>query len=201
VNNPAHRTRQLHALAIAIGVLPAASLVWGALTDGLGAEPIERVTHVTGGWTLRFLLASLAVTPFRRLFGWRWIAPVRRTFGLIAFSYACLHYLTYIVLEHFFDWELIIEDVLERRYVMVGFAALLCLVPLAVTSSRAMMRRLGRRWNTLHRLAYLAGVLGTIHFLWLVKADLLEPLAYAAALGLLLGARLWLKLKGSPTSA
>ena len=183
-----------------IGVLPAASLVWDALTDGLGAEPVERVTHVTGSWTLRFLLASLAVTPFRRLFGWRWIAPLRRTFGLTAFSYACLHYSTYIVLEHFFDWELIVEDVLERRYVTVGFAALLCLVPLAVTSTRAMMRRLGRRWNALHRLAYLAGVLGTIHFLWLVKADLLEPLLYAAALGLLLGARLWLKWKRSPAS-
>ncbi len=200
MTNPAQRTRQLQALAIVVGVLPAASLVWAALTDGLGAEPIERVTHVTGSWTLRFLLASLAVTPFRRLFGWRWIAPLRRTFGLTAFSYACLHYLTYIVLEHFFDWELIVEDVLERRYVTVGFAALLCLVPLAVTSTRAMMRRLGRRWNALHRLAYLAGVLGTIHFLWLVKADLLEPLLYAAALGLLLGARLWPRLKRSPAS-
>ncbi len=200
MTNPDRRARQLQALAIAIGVLPVASLVWGALTDGLGAEPIERVTHVTGSWTLRFLLASLAVTPFRRLFGWRWIAPLRRTFGLTAFSYACLHYVTFIVLEHFFDWELIVEDVLERRYVTVGFAALLCLVPLAVTSTRAMMRRLGRRWNTLHRLAYLAGVLGTVHFLWLVKADRLEPLLYAAALGLLLGVRLWLKWKRSPAS-
>ena len=198
MNNPARRTRQLHALAIAIGVLPAASLVLDALTDGLGAEPIERVTHVTGGWTLRFLLISLAVTPFRRLFGWRWLAPLRRTFGLIAFSYACLHYATYIGLDHFFDWELILEDVLERRYVTAGFAALLCLVPLAATSTRAMMRRLGRRWKILHRLAYLAAVLGVVHFLWLVKADLLEPLLHAAVLGLLLGARLWLRLRRSP---
>ncbi len=170
------------------------------MTDGLGAEPIERVTHVTGGWTLRFLLISLAVTPFRRLFGWRWLAPLRRTFGLIAFSYACLHYATYIGLEHFFDWERILEDVLERRYVTAGFAALLCLVPLAATSTRAMMRRLGRRWKILHRLAYLAGVLGVVHFLWLVKADLLEPLLYAAVLALLLGVRLWLRLKRSPAS-
>ena len=198
MNDPARRIRQLHALAIAIGVLPAASLVVGALTDGLGAEPIERITHVTGRWTLRFLLVSLAVTPFRRLSGWRWVAPLRRTFGLIAFSYACLHYGTFIVLEHFFDWQLILEDVLERRYVTAGFAALLCLVPLAATSTRAMMRRLGRRWNTLHRLAYLAAILGVVHFLWLVKADHLEPLLYAAALSLLFGARLWLKL--SPAS-
>ena len=198
MNDPARRIRQLHALAIAIGVLPAASLVVGALTDGLGAEPIERITHVTGRWTLRFLLVSLAVTPFRRLSGWRWVAPLRRTFGLIAFSYACLHYGTFIVLEHFFDWQLILEDVLERRYVTAGFAALLCLVPLAATSTRAMMRRLGRRWNTLHRLAYLAAILGVVHFLWLVKADHLEPLLYAAALSLLFGARLW--LKRSPAS-
>jgi len=200
VNNPARRIRQLHALALAIGVLPAASLVLGALTDGLGAEPIERVTHVTGGWTLRFLLVSLAVTPLRRLFGWRWLAPLRRTFGLIAFSYACLHFFTFIGLEHFFRWELILEDVLKRRYVTAGFAALLCLVPLAATSTRAMMRRLGRRWNNIHRLAYLAAILGTIHFLWLVKVDLREPLVYAAVLGLLLGARLWLRLKRSPAS-
>ncbi len=172
----------------------------GALTDGLGAEPIERITHVTGSWTLRFLLISLAVTPCRRLFGWRWAAPLRRTFGLLAFSYAVLHYATYIVLEHFFDWELILEDVLERRYVTVGFAALLCLTALAATSTRAMMRRLGRRWNTLHRLVYLASILGVVHFLWLVKADLFEPLLCAAALALLLGARGWLKLKRPPAS-
>ncbi len=200
MNNPVRRIRQLHALAIAIGVLPAVSLVVGALTDGLGAEPIERITHVTGAWTLRFLLVSLAVTPARRLFGWRWLAPLRRTFGLIAFSYACLHFLTFIGIEHFFDWELILEDVFKRRYVTAGFSALLCLVPLAVTSTRAMMRRLGRRWNTLHRLAYLAGILGVVHFLWLVKADLLEPLLHAAVLGLLLGSRLWLRMKRSPTS-
>lgn len=200
MNNPVRRIRQLHALAIAIGVLPAVSLVVGALTDGLGAEPIERITHVTGAWTLRFLLVSLAVTPARRLFGWRWLAPLRRTFGLIAFSYACLHFLTFIGIEHFFDWELILEDVFKRRYVTAGFSALLCLVPLAVTSTRAMMRRLGRRWSTLHRLAYLAGILGVVHFLWLVKADLLEPILHAAVLGLLLGSRLWLWMKRSPTS-
>ena len=198
MNNPVRRNRQLHGLAIAVGVLPAASLVVGALTDGLGAEPIERVTHVTGDWTLRFLLLTLAVTPLRRLLGWRWIAPLRRTFGLTAFTYGCLHYLTYLWLEHFFDWELIVEDVLDRRYVTAGFAALLCLAPLAATSTRRMARRLGRRWKSLHRLVYLAAALGVTHFLWLVKADLAEPLIYAAVLVLLLGARLWLRQRGKP---
>ena len=195
--NPASHTRALQALTIAIGTLPAASLAVSALTDGLGANPVERVTHVTGDWALRFLLLSLAVTPLRRLFGWNWAAPLRRTLGLTAFGYACLHYLIYLGLEHFFDWQLIVEDVLKRRYVWAGFAAFLCLVSLAVTSTRAMIRRLGRRWVSLHRLVYLAAALAVVHFLWLVKSDLREPLIYAAALTLLLGLRLWFWLARS----
>ena len=187
--SPAWRKRALQSFTVTAGALPAAALVVSALTDGLGANPVEHVTHVTGGWALRFLLLSLAVTPLRRLLGWSWAAPLRRTLGLTAFGYACFHYLTYLGLEHFFDWQLIVEDVLERRYVMAGFAAFLCLVPLAVTSTRAMVRRLGRRWVSLHRLVYLAAALGVIHFLWLVKSDLCEPLVYAAVLALLLGLR------------
>jgi sulfoxide reductase heme-binding subunit YedZ len=144
---------------------------------------------VTGEWTLRFLLLTLAVTPARRLLGWSQLARLRRTLGLTAFAYACLHLLTYLVLDHFFDWGAIAEDVLERRYVTAGFAAFLCLVPLAATSTDAMLRRLGRRWLALHRLVYLAAALGVIHFLWLVKADLREPLAYGALLAGLLGYR------------
>ena len=201
--SPARRTRALQAFTIAIGTLPAASLAVWAFTDGLSANPVEQVTHVTGDWALRFLLLSLAVTPLRRLFGWSWAVPLRRTLGLTAFGYACLHYLIYLGLEHFFDWQLIVEDVLKRRYVWAGFAAFLCLVPLAVTSTRAMIRRLGRRWVSLHRLTYLAAVLGVIHFLWLVKSDLREPLLYGAILALLLGLRLWFRLArlrtGKPT--
>ena len=189
--NPARRNRALQGFAIAVGVLPAAALIASALTRDLGANPVERVTHVTGDWTLRFLLASLAVTPLRRLFGWSWLAPLRRTLGLTAFGYACGHFLTYLVLDHFFDWHSIVEDVVERRYVTAGFSGFLCLVPLAATSTRAMVRRLGRRWARLHRIAYLAAALGVIHFLWLVKADLREPLVYAVVLLLLLGLRLW----------
>ncbi|MCH7645242.1 MAG: sulfoxide reductase heme-binding subunit YedZ [Myxococcales bacterium] len=187
--SPAWRKRALQSFTVTAGALPAAALVVSALTDELGANPVEHVTHVTGGWALRFLLLSLAVTPLRRLLGWSWAAPLRRTLGLTAFGYACFHYLTYLGLEHFFDWQLIVEDVLERRYVTAGFAAFLCLVPLAVTSTRAMVRRLGRRWVSLHRLVYLAAALGVIHFLWLVKSDLREPLVYAAVLALLLGLR------------
>jgi len=193
------RNRALQALAVAVGALPAASLIVSALTGGLGANPVERVTHVTGDWALRFLLLSLSVTPVRRLLGWSWAAPLRRTLGLTAFGYACSHFLTYLVLEHFFDWQLIVEDVLKRRYVTAGFAAFVCLVPLAVTSTRAMIRRLGRRWISLHRLVYLAAALGAIHFLWLVKSDLREPLVYAAILTLLLGLRLGFRLVGPRT--
>jgi sulfoxide reductase heme-binding subunit YedZ len=189
----------LQVLAITSGVLPAVSLVPSALTDGLGANPVERVTHVTGDWALRFLLSSLAVTPLRRMFGWSWAAPLRRTLGLAAFSYASLHYLIYLGLEHFFEWQLIVEDVFERRYVWAGFAAFLCLTSLAATSTRGMIRRLGGHWISLHRLVYLAAVLAVIHFLWLVKADLREPLLYAAVLTLLLGLRLWFRLARSRT--
>jgi len=195
--NSVRRNRALQTLAVAGAALPAASLVVAALGDGLGANPVEWVTHATGDWALRFLLLSLAVTPLRRLFGWSWIAPLRRTFGLTAFAYACCHYLVYLGLEHFFEWQLIVEDALKRRYVWAGFAAFLCLASLAATSTRASVRRLGRRWVSLHRLAYLAAALGVIHFLWLVKSDLREPLLYAAVLTLLLGLRLWFWLARS----
>ncbi|MBW2543763.1 MAG: sulfoxide reductase heme-binding subunit YedZ [Deltaproteobacteria bacterium] len=192
--NPERRKRALQFFAIAAAVLPAAQLIASALTGGLGANPVEKITHVTGDWALRFLLLSLSVTPLRRLFGWHWVVPLRRTLGLTAFGYACCHFFTFLALDHFFDWRSIVEDVLERRYVTAGFSAFLCLVPLAATSTRAMMRRLGRRWVPLHRLAYLAAALGVVHFLWLVKSDLREPLLYAAALALLLGLRIgfWL---------
>jgi len=198
VSTAAQRLRRNHAIAIGLVLFPATLLVFQFFSDDLGANPVERITHVTGDWTLRFLLMALAVTPLRRLFHWRWVGPLRRTFGLAAFGYGSLHYLTYLGLEHFFDWELIVEDVLKRRYVTAGFAALLCMTPLAATSTRAMARRLGRNWKTLHRLAYAAGVLGVVHFVWLVKADLLEPLIYASVLAGLFAARIWLHATRSP---
>jgi sulfoxide reductase heme-binding subunit YedZ len=172
-----------------MAALPALVLGLRAATTGLGANPIETVTHVSGDWTLRWLLLTLAVTPAQRWFGWAWLAPLRRSFGLAAFAWVCLHFLTWLVLDQTLDLDAIVEDVLDRRFITVGFAGFLCLLPLAVTSTRAWMKRLGRRWVRLHRLAYVAGVLGIIHYLWLVKADLLAPLVHGAILALLLAAR------------
>jgi sulfoxide reductase heme-binding subunit YedZ len=190
VTGPARRSL-VQLAVIALALVPAIRLAMGAATDGLGANPIEEVTHTTGRTALRLLLATLAVTPARQLLGWSWLAPLRRTLGLLAFGYACLHLLTWLALDHFFDWELIVEDVLERRYVTAGMLGFACLLPLAITSTRGWMRRLGRRWQILHRLVYAAGIAGVVHFVWLVKADLAEPLAYAALLAGLLGYRAW----------
>jgi methionine sulfoxide reductase heme-binding subunit len=177
--------------AIWIGaLLPLALLVYDAFTDGLGAEPIEALTHRTGWWGLTLLLATLAVTPLRRLTGWNRIIGVRRLLGLWAFAYVVLHFGIYL-----FDQELVLayiaEDVLERPYITVGFAAFLLLIPLALTSTRGMIRRLGGRgWQRLHRLVYASAALGVLHFLWLVKADVREPLVFAGVLGVLLALRL-----------
>jgi sulfoxide reductase heme-binding subunit YedZ len=184
------RRRLAHAGITAAGLLPALALAVAAFRDTLGANPIEAITHETGDWALRLLLAALAVTPLRRLCGWSALAPYRRTLGLLAFGYASLHFLTWIGLDLFFDWRAIAEDVLERPFVTAGLTALLCLLPLAITSTRGWMRRLGRRWQTLHRLVYVAAVAAVVHFLWLVKSDLREPLIYAAVLAALLGIRL-----------
>ena len=182
--------RTVQVVAISAAAFPGLALAVRAGTDGLGANPIEEITHVTGEWTLRLLLVSLAVTPARRWLGWRWAAPLRRTFGLAAFTYACLHFATYVGLDQFFNFDAIVEDVLDRRYITAGFAGFLCMLPLAFTSTRRSMRRLGRRWARLHRLAYVAGVCGVVHYAWLVKADLAGPAAYGAVLTLLLLLRL-----------
>ncbi len=171
-------------------LLPLAALVWAGFRGALGANPVETITHDTGQWALRLLLATLAVTPVRRLTGWAPVVRLRRMLGLFAFFYAALHLATYLWLDQFFAWGAIAEDVLKRPYITVGFAAFLLLVPLAATSTQAMVRRLGgRRWRLLHRLVYPAAALAVLHLLWLVKADLREPLVYAAILALLLAAR------------
>ncbi len=192
------RQRQLlQAAVILAAATPLLALGLRAATAGLGANPIEEVTHVTGAWSLRLLLATLAVTPLRRLSGWSALAPLRRTLGLAAFGYVCLHLLTYVVLDQFFDGRAIVEDVLERRYITAGFAGFLCLLPLAITSTRSWKRRLGARWVKLHRLVYVAAGLGVVHYLWLVKSDLREPLLYAGVLALLLGSRWWLRAQAT----
>ena len=181
--------RLTHGLVVAVGVAPLLYLVQGLLRDSLGANPIEEVTHVTGEWGLRMLLASLAVTPARRWLRWPGLAPYRRTLGLLAFTYASAHFATWLALDLFFDWRAILEDLWERPFVTAGFAAWACLLPLAITSTRGWVRRLGRRWTRLHRLVYPAAGLGVLHFFWGVKADVREPLVYAGVLAALLGYR------------
>jgi sulfoxide reductase heme-binding subunit YedZ len=179
---------------------PAAWLAATAAFGDLGANPIETVTHVTGEWALRLLLATLAVTPLRRLTGWQRVASQRRTLGLFAFGYATAHFLTWSVLDNGLDLPGIVEDIAERPFVTVGFAAFVLTIPLALTSTRASIKRLGKRWSTLHRLVYVAAALGVLHFFWLVKKDLTPPLIYAAVLAVLLGLRLWFRYSKSRSS-
>ena len=185
----------LKALAHALALLPLALLVRGVLGDTLGADPVAAITHETGDWALRLVLLGLAMTPLRRLLGQAWPIRFRRLVGLYAFFYASLHLATYVVLDLGQYWAQIVDDIVKRPYITVGFAAWLMLVPLALTSTRGWMRRLGRRWGQLHTLVYAVGALGVLHFLWLVKSDLREPLVYAGVLALLLGLRVWWKLR------
>ena len=185
----------LKALAHALALLPLLLLVQGVLADTLGADPVAALTHATGEWALRLLLLGLALTPLRRLTGQAWPIRFRRLVGLYAFFYACLHLAVFLVLDLGGYWTQIFEDIVKRPYITVGFAAWLLLLPLAVTSTRGWMKRLGRRWAQLHRLVYLVGVLAVLHFLWLVKSDLREPLVYAGILAMLLGLRLWWRLR------
>ena len=174
------------AALVPFGVIAAA-----AASGELGANPVEALIHHFGEWALRLMLATLAVTPLRRLTGWSQAVRLRRMLGLFAFFYAVLHLATYVVLDRSLLVEEILEDLTERPYVMVGFAGFVLLVPLAATSTNAMIRRLGgRRWRLLHRLAYVAAAAGVVHFWWLVKADVREPFIHAAVLALLLVLRL-----------
>jgi sulfoxide reductase heme-binding subunit YedZ len=156
--------------------------------------PVEYITRFTGSWALLILLASLAVTPLRKLTGWNELIKSRRMLGLFAFFYAALHFATYMVLDLFFDFAAIGKDILKRPYITVGFSALVLMIPLALTSNAAMIRRLGKRWQQLHYLAYIIAILGVVHFYWLVKADIRRPVQYGAALAVLLGFRLAVKL-------
>jgi sulfoxide reductase heme-binding subunit YedZ len=184
-------------LVFLLALTPLGLLIADALGNGLGANPVEAITHRTGDWALRFLLLTLAVTPLRRLTRCREALRFRRMLGLFAFFYAIVHLLTWVWLDQWFRWEAMLEDVIERPYVTAGMVAFALMVPLAVTSTRGMMRRLGRRWQALHRLVYAVGALGCLHFLWLTKADFLEPGIYAAILVLLLVLRVPVPAWGS----
>lgn len=171
-------------------LLPLALLFRNLYLDELGANPFEVLTRSTGEWTLRFVLITLTMTPLRRLTGAAWPLRFRRMLGLFAFFYVCVHLLTYLWLDHFFDWDEIITDIIKRPFITLGMLAFLMLTPLAFTSTKNMMKRLGKRWKSLHKLIYVIAILGVLHFLLLVKADLREPIIYAILLLILFLVRL-----------
>ncbi|MCQ4145560.1 sulfite oxidase heme-binding subunit YedZ [Vogesella sp. AC12] len=185
-------------LLFLICLLPLAQLLWHALA-GHAVNPIEDLTRGLGTWTLRFLLITLCVSPLRALGAPGWLLRLRRMLGLYAFFYACLHLLTYLWLDQFFDWAAIVRDIVKRPFITVGMLAFGLLLPLAITSSDGWIRRLKRNWGKLHRLVYVIAPLGVLHYLWLVKRDLQSPLIYAAILAVLLLWRVWRYLR--PTLA
>ena len=176
-------------------LLPLAALGWRALHGELTANPIEFITHATGDWTLRFLVITLCVTPFRKILRLPELIRFRRMLGLFAFFYACLHFTTYIWLDKFFDLSEMWKDIAKRKYITVGFTAFLSLIPLAVTSTAGWIRRLGgKRWQLLHRLIYFSATLGVIHYYWMVKSAVIRPLTYGAIVTVLLLWRLFASL-------
>lgn len=190
-------TRLLKPLVFACALIPAVLMGWGVWQDSLGANPIEAVTRSTGDWALRFLLLTLALSTLRRFIGWTQGIRLRRMLGLFAFFYASVHLILYLWLDQFFDWGGIWRDILKRPFITVGMLAFLMLIPLAITSPKAMLRRLGKRWKTLHTLIYPLSMLAVLHFWWMkdAKSDVSEPLIYALILAALLGERLYQRLK------
>lgn len=177
-------------------LIPVARLMWAYYHDGLTANPIEFITHSTGDWTLIFLMITLAVTPVRKLTRQYWLIRYRRMFGLFAFFYGCLHLTTYVWLDKFFAFREMLADVAKRPFITAGFTAFLLMVPLALTSTKWSVRKLGgKRWQALHRLIYFSAIAGVIHYKWLVKADITKPVRYAVLLGLLLLYRLIILLR------
>jgi len=165
----------LHGLCL----LPFAMLLWAAFDGGLGANPVEKLTHETGRWTLRLLLATLALTPLRQWTGLAAVIRFRRMLGLYSFFYLCCHFLIWFVADHSLSLDEMLEDIVKRPYITLGFSAFVLMIPLAVTSNRASLLRLGKRWKRLHQLVYPILLLGILHFIWLTRADYLEPGIYA----------------------
>ena len=175
----------------ALCLIPALLLAWRALNGDLSANPIEFITHWTGDWTIRFLCITLAITPLRKLLRLPELIRFRRMLGLFGFFYASLHFLTWFVLDKFFDWHEILKDVVKRPFITAGFTAFVLLIPLAVTSTTGWIRRLGgKRWQMLHRLIYVSACVGVVHYYWLVKSDIRLPLLYGAIVTVLLAYRL-----------
>lgn len=181
--------RALKPLVFAAALLPIAVLAYQVYTGNTSANPAEDILLTTGIWALRFLIVSLAVTPVRRLTGWNRVIQYRRMFGLFAFFYAAVHVAAYITFDRFFDIRSIASDILKRPFIAAGMVAFAAMVPLAITSTKGWIRRLGRRWQLLHRLAYLSALAAALHFIWKVKVVIGEPVYYAAIIGVLLAFR------------
>jgi sulfoxide reductase heme-binding subunit YedZ len=199
--NP-EQIRWIKAAVFALCLVPFARLVWRAFAGTLGVNPIEAITHSTGWWALSLILVTLSVTPLRRLLDAPWLLRLRRMLGLFAFFYVCVHFTIWLVFDHFFDWRAILADIVKRPYITFGFTAFVLLIPLAATSTNAMVKRLGAaQWQRLHRFVYLISILGVLHFLWLVKKDIREPMVFAAILAVLLAARLVYRLRRKRATA
>lgn len=189
-------------LLVVLGMIPLARLIAGFPLGWLGANPIEFITRSTGTWTLVGLAVTLAITPLRKWLNWPWLIRLRRTAGLLAFFYACLHFTTYIWFDRFFDVEDILKDIIKRPFITVGFAAFVLLIPLAATSKNSIIKKLGAKlWQRIHYLIYLIAILAVIHYWWLVKKDLTQPIIYACVIAVLLGARLIWKLRSMSSTA
>jgi methionine sulfoxide reductase heme-binding subunit len=195
---PEKLVRLLRLLVLVLCLGPAFVLTWKGFHNLLGANPIDVITRTTGRWTLNFLLITLTVTPLRRITSMAWLIRFRRMVGLFAFFYGCLHLMTYVWLDKFFDVHAMLHDIAKRRFITAGLTAWTLMLPLALTSTAGSIRRLGgKRWRILHRLIYFSAAAGVVHFIWLVKADLRRPLTYAAILAALLTFRLlvWLRAR------
>jgi methionine sulfoxide reductase heme-binding subunit len=194
---PSRTVNWIKAALFVLALAPLARLVIGVFLRALGTNPTEVIMRSLGTWTLVFLCITLAVTPLRKLTGWNWLLRLRRMFGLFAFFYAVIHFTSYIGLDQGFDLAAIPRDVVKRPFITLGFTCLMLLIPLAVTSTDAMVRRLGaERWRALHRFVYFIAIGGVVHFWWLVKRDVTEPAIYALVLAALLGYRLFAALRG-----
>ena len=192
---------RIKACVFLLALVPVIKLGALGFMDGLGANPIEKITRTTGYWTLTFLTITLSATPLRRILGWAWLIRLRRMLGLFAFFYGSLHFLTYLVVDQFFDWSGIVKDISKRPYITVGFPSFMLMIPLAMTSTDRMIRRLGgKNWRRLHRLVYVTAIGGVVHYWWLVKKDITNPLTFATLLIVLFAFRLalWINTQRAP---
>ena len=180
------RPKVIKPLVFIACLMPIANMAFGGFRAQLGANPIEAITHETGDWTIRMLLATLAITPLRRITGINELISFRRMIGLFAFFYGTLHFLTYIWLDKFFDWHEIVKDVYKRPFITAGFTGFVLMIPLAITSTKGWIRRLGKKWTMLHRLIYISATAGVVNYIWLVKKDIRKPMIYAVILAVLL---------------